>query len=427
MISNITNYQNSNINNFNKNYNISSIINIAKSSYKSNTYTLYDKTNADFIGKYTSTLTNLKELNSKLMGNNKNSVLNSIAVSSSDENKLAAKSFFTPKEKTSYKVNVSQIAKAQVNTSSSLISNDMSKMGDFTINISNKTNNYSFNIDTNGKTNTELLQDIAAKINKSNIGISAIVKEKDNKSVLELVGDKTGENEDFLVTGSDEFMLQTNLSNITQIAQDAIFDVTKDGNALALNKKSSSNEVDIDGYKVSAELKDVGQVTIDLNIDKKKVTDAINNFVSAYNNTLNFLKDNSNKGSAISRQLENLKIPEIHEKSLNSIGININKDGGLSVDKKALNNALNSNIEDVEKVLGSKYSVFSKIDKDINKALNESSISLIDGSLYNQASSNSTINDSFKNQINLLSIYNNNGRFGMINYSAIGLILNMFA
>ncbi len=433
MISNITNYQNININNlygiknYNNNTNIYNINNIANSSYRSNAYTLYDKNNALFIGNYTSTLSNLKELNSKLIGDNEKSVLNSIAVSSSNENILSAKSFFTPQEKTSYKVNVSQIAKSQVNTSNSLNSDDISDMGISIINILNKSKNYSFTIDTSGKTNKEFLLDIAAKINKSNIGISAIVKEKDNKSILELVGDKTGENEGFLVTGSDEFMLQTNLSNITQIAQDAIFDVTKNGNFLAKNKKSSSNEVDIDGYKVSATLKDVGQVTINLNIDKKKVSDAVNNFVSAYNTTLNFLSENINKGSSISKHLDNLKIPEIYEKNLNSIGINKNADGKLSVDNKVLNDALSNNIEDVEKVLGSRYSAFSKIDKSINSALKASSISLVDGTLYGQASSNSSINYDLLNQINLLSIYNNNGRFGMINFSAIGLILNMFA
>ncbi|HBB30194.1 MAG TPA: hypothetical protein DC000_13310, partial [Clostridiales bacterium] len=75
------------------------------------------------------TLSNLKELNSKLIGDNEKSVLNSIAVSSSNVNILSAKSFFTPLEKTSYKVNVSQIAKSQVNTSNSLNSDDISDMG----------------------------------------------------------------------------------------------------------------------------------------------------------------------------------------------------------------------------------------------------------------------------------------------------------
>ena len=174
---------------------------------------------------------------------------------------------------------------------------------------------------------------------------------------------------------------------------------------------------------MSATIKDVGQVTVDLNIDKKKVTEAINNFVSAYNTTINFLSDNVNKGSAISRQLENLKIPEIHEKNLNSMGVSINKDGTLSVDSKVLSETLNNNIEDVEKVLGSRYSAFSKVDRSINSALKESSINLIDRTLYNQSNSSSSANDNF---INLLNIYNNNGSFGMINYSAIGLILNMY-
>lgn len=428
MINNITNSLYSNINKYynNNNYNISNIINNAKYSYKNTAYTLYNKNNSTFLSNYTSTLTNLKELTAKLI-NNKNSVLNSLSTSSSDDNVLSAKSFFAPKEKASYKVNVTQIAKAQINTSNSLLSNSSSTMGIANINISNNGKSYSFNIDTNKKTNKESLQELAAKINKSNIGIFAIVKEKDDKSTLELIGDKTGEGQDFTVTGSDEFMLQTNLSKLTQIAQDAVFDVTKDGNALALNQKSSTNEVDIDGYKVSATLKNVGQATIDVNVDKKKVSGAINDFVTAYNNTLEFLSDNINKGFAISKHLGNLEIPEIYEKNLKSIGINKNTDGSLSIDNKVLNDALNYNISDVEKVLGSRFSVFSKVDKSINSALKESSINLIDGTLYGQSNSySSATGNNSSNYINLLSIYNNNSRFGMINYSAIGLILNMY-
>lgn len=430
MIGSIINYQDININSLYgikalSNAYINNYSNAGKSIYRGNAYSIYDKSNAKFISSYTSNLSNLKEINSKLNSTNKNSVLNTIAASSSDEKVATAKTFFTPREKATYQLNVSQTSKSQINTSDALKSDDMSSMGISDINISDKNKNYSFTVDTTGKTNKEALQDIAAKINKSNIGISAIVNEKNNKSVLQLIGDKTGENEDFSVTGSDEFMLQTNLSNITQMAEDAVFDVTKDGNILAQNKKSSSNEIDIDGYKVSATLKDAGKTTISLNIDKKKISEAINSFVSAYNTTLDFLESNVNKGSAISRQLENLKIPEINKKSLGSIGIDIEKDGRLSVDSKALNNALDKNISEVESPLSNRYSAFSKLDSRINGALKESSISLIDGSLYSQENRNS--DNSLLDRLNLLSIYNNGGKFGMINQSAIGLILNMFA
>lgn len=428
MINNIFSYQSSSINNI---YSTKAINNNAYAyrnnrinSYQKNAYNLYDKSNAKFINDYTTKLVNLKEINSKLSSGSKNSVLNSITASSSNEKVASAKSFFTIKEKATYELNVSKTAKTQINTSNALDSNSISDMEVSSISISSKGKSYSFTVDTFGKTNKETLQDIAARINKSNIGISAIVREKDNKSTLELRGDKTGQGEDFTVSGSEKFMLNTNLSNVTQIAEDAVFDVTKDGDILAQDKKSSTNEIDIDGYKVSATIKDVGKTTISLGADKNKISDSINNFVTAYNNTLDFLEKNVDKGSAISRQLENLKIPDINRKSLASIGINIENNGKLSVDDKALNKALNENLSTVESTLASRYSAFNRLDNKINGALKESSINLIDSSIYGQEDSS---NNSLLEKLNMFSVYGGRSAFGMINQSAIGLMLNMFA
>lgn len=428
MISNIFNYQSSSINSIYStkaiNNNAYAYKNIRVNSQLKNAYNLYDKSNAKFISDYTIKLTNLKELNSKLDSGNKNNVLKSIVASSSNEKVATAKSFFTSNEKATYELNVYKTAKSQVNTSNALDSNAKSNIGISNINITTKGKSYSFTIDDTEMTNKEMLQDIAAKINKSNIGVSALIKEKDNKTILELKGDKTGEGENFAVSGSDKIMLNTNLSNITQIAEDAVFDVVKDGDVLAQNKKSSSNEIDLDGYKVSATIKDVGKTSISLAPDKKKIADSLNNFVSAYNNTVDFLEKNVDKGSAIPRQLENLKIPDIDKKGLASIGINLESNGKLSIDEKALDKALNENMSQVEATLSSRYSVFNRFDNKINGALKESSINLIDSSIYEQ--DNSSTNTLFE-RLNMFSVYNNRSAFGMINQSAIGLMLNMFA
>jgi flagellar capping protein FliD len=428
MINNIFNYQSSSINSI---YSTKAINNNAYAylrnrfnPYQKSAYNLYDKSNAKFISDYTTKLFNLKEINSKLSSENKNSVLNTIAASSSNNKVAVAQSFFTVKEKATYELNVSKTAKAQINTSNALESNSISDMDVANINISSKGKSYSFTIDTFGLTNKESLQNLASKINKSNIGISAIVKNKDNESSLELRSDKTGQGENFTVSGSDKIMLNTNLSNITQVAEDAVFDVTKDGTKLAQNKKSSTNEIDVDGYKVSATIKDVGTTTISLGTDKKKITDSVENFVSAYNNTIDFLEKSLDKGSAISRQLENLKIPDINKTTLASIGINLENNGKLSVDGKTLDKALDENLSKVENTLSSRYSAFNRLDNKINGALKESSINLIDSSIYEQEGSS---NNPLFERLNMFSIYSGGSAFGMINPSAIGLMLNMFA
>lgn len=428
MINSIFNYQSSSINNIYSTKAINSnayLFNNSRiNSYQKNVYNLYDKSNAKFINDYTTKIAGLKELNSKLTNSNKNSALNTITASSSNEKVASAKSFFTIKEKTTYELNVQKTAKAQVNTSNALDSKSMSDMGQSSISIASKGKNYSFTIDTSNMTNKEALQDIAARINKSNIGVSAIVKEKDNKSSIELIGDKTGEGEKFSVSGTEKIMLNTNLSNVSQLAEDAVYDVTKDGNVLAKNKISSTNEIDLDGYKVSATLKDIGKTTISLAADKGKIADSVKNFVSAFNSTIDFLDINVDKGSAVSRQLENLKIPDINKKSLETLGISIGSDGKLSLDEEALDKSLKENISGVESILSNRYSAFNRLDNKINSALKESSINLIDSSIYGQ---NKSSNSSLLDKLNMFSIYGGRSTFGMVNQSAIGMMLNMFA
>lgn len=428
MINSIFNYQSSSINNIYSTKAINSnayLFNNSRiNSYQKNVYNLYDKSNAKFINDYTTKIAGLKELNSKLTNSNKNSALNTITASSSNEKVASAKSFFTIKEKTTYELNVQKTAKAQVNTSNALDSKSMSDMGQSSISIASKGKNYSFTIDTSNMTNKEALQDIAARINKSNIGVSAIVKEKDNKSSIELIGDKTGEGEKFSVSGTEKIMLNTNLSNVSQLAEDAVYDVTKDGNVLAKNKISSTNEIDLDGYKVSATLKDIGKTTISLAADKGKIADSVKNFVSAFNSTIDFLDINVDKGSAVSRQLENLKIPDINKKSLETLGISIGSDGKLSLDEEALDKSLKENIFGVESILSNRYSAFNRLDNKINSALKESSINLIDSSIYGQ---NESSNSSLLDKLNMFSIYGGRSTFGMVNQSAIGMMLNMFA
>ncbi len=428
MINNIFNYQSSSINSIYStqaiNRNTYLFKNSRSNSYQKNIYNLYDKSNAQFISDYTSKIAGLKELNSKLASSNKNSVINTLAASSSDDKVASVKSFFTIKEKATYELNVQKTAKAQINTSNALDSNAISDMGISSLSISSKGKNYSFTIDTTGMNNKETLQDIAARINKSNIGISAIVKEKDNKSSIELIGDKTGEGEKFTVSGTEKIMLNTNLSNVSQLAEDAVYDVTKDGNVLAKDKSSSTNEIDLDGYKVSATLKDIGKTTISLAADKGKIADSVKNFVSAFNSTIDFLDRNVDKGSAISRQLENLKIPDINKKSLETLGISIGSDGKLSLDEKALDKSLKENLSGVESILSNRYSAFNRLDNKINSALKESSINLIDSSIYSQ---NKSSNSSLLDKLNMFSIYGGISTFGMVNQSAVGMMLNMFA
>ncbi len=413
--------------NFSSTNRISSLISTANSPNKLNTYSLYTKNNAEFINQYSSSLASLKETASKLSSNSRNSVLNNLSVSTSNKGVLSASSFFKSKEKSSYLVNVTQIANKQINVSRQFNSNDVSTMGMSNLNIGIKNRNYSFNVDTEGKTNKQSLTEFADKINKSNIGVSATVEEADEKSILKLTSDTTGQNEQFEVSGSEEFMNQSNLNDVRQVAQNAIYSVSKNGIPTFTDRLSSSNDVDIDGYKVSATLKNEGQAAINVDVDKEAVMDAVEDFVFAYNDTMKFLNENFNKGSGISKQIDNLEISQFQEKNLNELGISKNSNDLLTLDKEVLSDAMENENFSVESLFAAYGNVFSEVERSSISSMRESSINLVDNSLDSIFSSNSLYNnnDSF-NTFGFLSIYNRFGNYSTINPSTIGLFLNSF-
>lgn len=438
MISNISLYQSLGrynqyfkVNNLNKTNNLSSITNTYSSLYKNGTYSLYDNNNANFIANYISSLSNLKGFTSNLSKENNNSIWNNLSIKSSNSNILTANSFFNQKEKASYSINVKQIASKQINKSNTLTSSDKSTFGAFKLNITSKNKNYSFDIDSTNKTNNEMFLDIAAKINKNNIGIFATVTEKDNKTLLEISSDKTGENEEFTISGSDEFNKKTNLNNASQVAQNAIYEIIKNGESSSkVEKTSSSNDVDIDGYKISATLKNVGQANINVGLDSNKIYEATKNFVSAYNSSISLLQNNIDRGTGVSKQLNNLQLSDAYKKELSSIGIKSNTYEKLIIDYEEFYQQLTDNPAKVQNILGSKYNVVANIGNKAERAIKEPSINLINNSIYSNKTENSydlSSNNSFYNQMKLLGLYNKNGQFGMINYSALGLLLNIFA
>ena len=70
------------------------------------------------------------------------------------------------------------------------------------------------------------------------------------------------------------------------------------------------------------------------------VVSAVKDFADKYNYTVSYLKKNTEHGSGVSNQLENLQRGLPNEKALKTMGMSLDKNGNLQVDEKKLKEAL---------------------------------------------------------------------------------------
>ena len=83
-----------------------------------------------------------------------------------------------------------------------------------------------------------------------------------------------------------------------------------------------------------------------LNEDMEKVYSAVDDFVKDYNSVLDTM-DKTNSTSILSRAKNMVNNTAVNKKLLSSVGISINEDNSLSVDKKAFLEADKATVKDL--------------------------------------------------------------------------------
>ena len=117
--------------------------------------------------------------------------------------------------------------------------------------------------------------------------------------------------------------------------------------------------------KASAQTLDAsGQNSVFKKDDSKAVISAVQDFAEKYNDTVETLQDKDNSGILNKRLLKNLTEAANDNKArLADIGITINKDKMLTVDKDKLGQAVTTNLSAVKTALGSAGGLASKVAK----------------------------------------------------------------
>jgi flagellar hook-associated protein 2 len=207
---------------------------------------------------------------------------------------------------------------------------------------------------------TSTLSDVANTINADNLGVTASVITDASGARLAIVSNTSGSAANFSVSGSGAL-------NFSQTVSGANASFSVDG----LNLTSASNTVSgvVQGVTLNLQSANPGaQVNLNISPNTSQAADAINQFVTDYNSVISavnaqFADSGSGQGALASdstvHSLQNDLLSALSYTytpasgttsmpNLSSMGITVNKDGTLSADSTALNNALQNHYSDVQ-------------------------------------------------------------------------------
>jgi len=274
-----------------------------------------------------------------------------------------------------FDIDVKQLASTQINTGNYL--QPRSKMiqpGDysFDLSINNVTYEFQFAVENNETVNN-IQNKLARLINRSNIGLTANIKEDNlGNTAINIESEATG------ISGSEPVIFKiepSSLSNnnssddsylsdtksidnntfvarnaslintlgldrVSQYPSNAIFDVNDEERA------SMSNSITIN-KTYALELSDTTDkpVTISLKADADSIAESISELVSGYNNLISVAGDKDNSKFQGTERLykEITAIARSHKNQLENNGLTLNKDGTISTNKEVISEAAESN------------------------------------------------------------------------------------
>lgn len=249
----------------------------------------------------------------------------------------------------SFDINVKQLACSQLNTGNYLQPRSKHiKPGEysFDLSINDVIYEFQFKVD-NSETTNNIQNKIARLINRSNIGLTANIKEDNlGNTAINIESEATGINGTTPVIfsiksddASNQPLIDTlGLDRVTQYPANAIFDVDGDERSSMSNSITINKAYDVKLSKVTEE-----PVTISLKADADSIVESLNELVAGYNNLISVTNDENNNHFQGTEKLQNeiASIARSYKKQLADSGLSLNKDETISADKEVIINADN--------------------------------------------------------------------------------------
>lgn len=376
------------------------------------------KDSIHFMKKYNSVMSDLMSTANTLRSVNRTGAMTDLQVTSSDENVATAKEKFNLRDVKEMTLDVSQLAKAQVNTSTGVNASDAA-VSDMNFTVGNAANSVDVNVsavrgDGSTKTNFQMLQEAASQINESSADVRATVVQKDGVASLELTGTRTGVANGFQVNGN--LGAAEGLDKVQTEAANSVYSVTMNGRTTKY--ESQSNEVSVDFARIGVTLKGVGETTIRSDVDADKVSSAVSDLVDAYNASLKLLNDNYGRGAGVDKQLRNLVAGLGSEESLEKLGITVNKDATLKFDEKVLKKSLKEEPSLTKDLISGTSGIANKAFNKATAGMNVNSSTLINHDIESAQA------EAMSSPYHAFNLYSRGGAYAMNNYYAVGMMIN---
>lgn len=250
-----------------------------------------------------------------------------------------------------FRIEVKHLAEPQVNTGKYIDSNALSMLpGGYSFDLNTNSGSYEFQYNVNiGDTNKDVQQKLSRLINTSGLGLNAeILERKDGYTALQIASRQTGlaEGEDCLFQinpGTTQESIQAmdllGINHVTSEARNSSF-LLNDVERNSFSNTFSINQVFELTLKNKSKEHDPAVVGFKANVDA--VADNINTLVTAYNDIVKLSHDYSESGTFQGNRLYNdmSGISKNHKSDLESIGLMVDAEGSIRIDKELLADAI---------------------------------------------------------------------------------------
>lgn len=365
---------------------------------------------ASFLKQYQGSMTKLMEAANKLRDNG--SAAKTALRASSSDSAVAKVSSAVQNHEGRYTLKVEQLASGQTNRTQGMENSAQPSLGG-SLTLKTGAGTFQFYLSAAGQKDVKsALESYAGEINSRDTGVNAtVVQNEDDTYSLQLAGAETGA---FTVLGS--FAERTGLDQVATTAKQAVFTVQAEGEE-AQSFTSDTNRIEIDGIDVT--LTGTGSTELHITRQSGLTADAVQELVDAFNSSLTLLNDNAERGVGVLRQMKRMVQPPAAERSLNLVGITIGRDGTLRLDKEAFETALRESPSLTREIISGSSGLAQGIYTDGQQGLRVSSASLLSTQLQQSQL------DSLQNPLNTMALYSKSGAFNLLNFYAVGALMNM--
>ncbi len=265
-----------------------------------------------------------------------------------------------------FQMEVKELAKPQINTGKFLDPIDSNfEEGHFSFDLNTSSNSYEFQFNVGlGESNLDVQKKIARLVNASDVGLKAeVISNEQDRTAIQLISKNTG-----LPDGvENQFTIETNTSwkevnllginNISSPATNSSFTLNGNEHASMSNTFTINKEFEITLKNPT----DGNGVNVGFKTNTDALADGLSDLLTAYNNMVEVGRQYSSAHSNNQLLNEMTKIGRSLNNDLSAIGINLEEDNTLTMDREKLQAGITGeNRDDVFKTLNRFKNALSK-------------------------------------------------------------------